>query len=153
VHPIDYANASPDVALTSLHYYFPWAMKTLVKWCTFCLVARRRPRLDLDTRSYFETGDREDLSYGEKLAAYRRMADEYFETDRYHDFCDSRLAHVDELVLDWVDSDDFDRLLVRTVRATYPAHEQERFVAHLRGLVGQWVREQGEFGAEPARGE
>ena len=29
VYPIDYANASPDVALTSLHYYFPWAMKTL----------------------------------------------------------------------------------------------------------------------------
>jgi hypothetical protein len=34
VHPIDYANASPDVALTSLHYYFPWAIKTLLKWCT-----------------------------------------------------------------------------------------------------------------------
>jgi len=142
VHPIDYANASPDVALTSLHYYFPWAMKTLVKWCTFCLVTGRRPRLDLDTRSYFEVGDREDLSYEEKLAAYRRMADEYFETDRYHDFCASRLGHVDELVLDWVDSSDFDRLLVDTVRATYPAHEQERFVAHLRGLIGQWVREQ-----------
>ena len=112
----------------------------------------RRPRLDLDTRSYFEIGDREDLGYAEKLAAYRRLADDYFETDRYHDFCASRLAHVDELVLDWVDSDEFDRLLVETVRATYPAHEQERFVAHLRGLIGQWVREQGEFGAGTSRG-
>ena len=143
VHPIDYANASPDVALTSLHYYFPWAMKTLLKWCTFCLVTDRRPRVDLDTRSYFEVGDREDLGYAEKLAAYRRLADEYFDADRYHDFCARRLGHVDELVLEWVESSDFDRLLVDTVHATYPAPEQERFVAHLRGLAGQWVREQG----------
>ena len=143
VHPIDYANASPDVALTSLHYYFPWAIKTLVKWCAFCLVTGRRAPLDLDTRRYFEIADREDLSYEEKLGAYRRLADEYFESDRYHDFCASRLPHMDELVLDWVSSDDFDRLLIDTVKSTYPPHEHERFAAHLRGLVGQWVREQG----------
>jgi hypothetical protein len=146
VHPIDYANASPDVALTSLHYYFPWAMKTLLKWCTFCLVTGRRPQYDLDTRRYFEIADRDDLGYREKLTAYRRLADGYFEADRYHDFCASRLRHVDELVLEWVDSDDFDRLLVRTVRSTYPTHEHERFIGHLRGLVGQWVREQGPDG-------
>jgi hypothetical protein len=140
-HPIDYANASPDVAVTSLHYYFPWAMTALLRWCVFCLVTGRRPPLDLDTRSYFEIGDREDLTYADKLAAYRRLADEYFEVERYQDFCDSRLPHVGELVLDWIDSPAFDGLLVDTVRSTYPAHEHERFIAHFRGLVGQWVRE------------
>jgi hypothetical protein len=143
VYPIDYANASPDVALTSLHYYFPWAMSALVKWTVFCVVTGRRPRLDLDTRRYFEIGDREDLTYAEKLAAYRRLADEHFDTERYRDFCASRLANVDELVLDWVASAEFDRLLVDTVRSQYPSHEHERFIGHFRGLVGQWIHEHG----------
>jgi hypothetical protein len=147
VFPIDYANACPDVGLTSLHYYFPWAIKALVKWCVFCVVAGRRPRLDLDTRAYFDVGDRDELAYEEKLAAYRRLADDYFETERYEEFCAASLAHVDEIVLDWVASPELDALLVETVRKLYPAHEHERFVAHFRGLVGQWVREQG---AEPA---
>jgi hypothetical protein len=147
--PIDYANASPDVALTSLHYYFPWALKALVRWCVFCVVTGRRPRLDLDTRRYFEIADREDLSYAEKLAAYRGLADEHFETERYHDFCASRLSGFDELALEWFASPEFDRLLVETVRATYPPHEHERFVAHLRGLVGMWVRDEGASPAAP----
>jgi hypothetical protein len=106
-------------------------------------VTGREPRLDLDTRRYFEIGDREDLSYAEKLAGYRALADEYFEVDRYRDFCDSRLPHVDELVLEWISSADFDRLLVDTVRTTYPPHEHERFLGHFRGLIGQWIRERG----------
>src|SRR3712207_636793 len=125
--PIDYANASPDVALTSLHYYFPWAMSALLKWCVFCVVTGRRPRLDLDTRRYFEIGDREDLSYGEKLAAGRELADEYFEVDRCGDYCDGRPPPGDELVLDGIPSPDFDRLLVDTVRQGYPVHEHEQF--------------------------
>jgi hypothetical protein len=97
--------------------------------------------VDLDTRRYFAYGDREDLSYREKLAEYRQLADEYFEVDRYLDFCASRLGHVDELVYEWIGSPDFDALLIDTVRTTYPAHEQERFAAHFRGLLGQWVSE------------
>jgi hypothetical protein len=139
VYPIDYANASPDVALTSLHYYFPWAMKALVKWCVFVVTTGRRPRLDLETANYFEIADRTDLSYREKLAAYRRLADSHFEVERYQDFCDSRMRHLDEAVLDWVRGRDFDRLLVETVRSTYPPHEHDQFVAHFRGLLGLWV--------------
>jgi D-ala D-ala ligase C-terminus len=139
VHPIDYANACPDVAITSLHYYFPWAIKALLRWTAFCVVTGRRLRLDLETSEYFAVADREDLTYGEKLAEYRRLADKYFETDRYLDFCASRLPHVDEMVWDWVGSDDFDALLVDTVRSTYPAHEHDQFIAHFRGLLQAWV--------------
>ncbi|HEY7597495.1 MAG TPA: hypothetical protein VH969_30400 [Actinophytocola sp.] len=140
VHPIDYANACPDISITSLHYYFPWAIATLLKWSAFCAVSGRRPRLDLDTANYFEVAD-SSLSYEEKLAEYRRLADDYFETARYHEFCATALSNVDELVRDWVTSPAFDALLVDTVRSTYPAHEHDKFVAHFRGLLGLWVEE------------
>jgi len=138
VHPIDYANACPDISITSLHYYFPWAISTLLKWSVFCAVSGRRPRLDLDTSRYFEVAD-SDRSYSEKLDAYRELADSYFETERYQEFCATSLAAVDALVRDWVASPAFDALLVDTVRATYPAAEHDRFVAHFRGLIGLWV--------------
>jgi len=37
---------------------------------------------------------------------------------------------------------DFDRLLVDTVRAGYPAHEHDQFIAHLRGLLDLWVKDE-----------
>ncbi len=80
-YPIDYANASPDVALTSLHYYFPWAILALVRWSAFCTVTGRPMRINQSTRDYFEIGDRDDLSYEEKLAAYRVLADDYFQVE------------------------------------------------------------------------
>ena len=142
VYPIDYANACPDVALTSLHYYFPWAIKALVKWCAFALVTGRRPRLDLTTDAYFAIADDAGLSYADKLAAYRTLADSYFDTERYHDFCASSLGQLDAIVLDWIAGPDFDQLLVETVRSVYPAHEHDQFIAHLRGLLALWVRDE-----------
>ncbi|GID31268.1 ATP-grasp domain-containing protein [Paractinoplanes brasiliensis] len=141
VHPIDYANACPDVALTSLHYYFPWAMAALMRWSVFCVVTGRKPRLDTDTSAYFAIGDNPSLSYAEKLAGYRKLADDYFEADRYAEFCDRYLGNVDEIVYDWVTSDEFRSLLRETVRATYPVHEHEKFFAHFGGLLDAWVRD------------
>jgi hypothetical protein len=140
VHPIDYANACPDIAITSLHYYFPWAISALVKWSAFCAVTARQPRLDTNTRAYFDIAD-SDRSYGDKLAEYARLADEHFETERYRDFCATSLASLDDVVRDWVSSPDFDALLVDTVSATYPTHEQDHFVEHFRGLISLWLRD------------
>jgi len=149
VHPIDYANASPDVALTSLHYYFPWAMKALVKWCAFCVVTGRRTPVSHDLSPYFAIGDRDDLGYGEKLAGYGKLANAHFQVDEYAEFCAKALPHVDEVARDWFASAEFDALLLDVVRATFPPHEHEEMVGRHRGLVGQWVREQSTGTASP----
>ena len=140
VHPIDYANACPDVAITSLHYYFPWAMTSLVKWSLFCSATARKPRVDLDTRKWFDVAD-SDASYEEKLAAYRTMADDYFQTSKYRDFVPTKLKNLDEVAYDYFTSEDFDRLLVQTVQTTFPAHEHEHFIGHYRGLLGAWAKD------------
>jgi hypothetical protein len=142
VHPIDYANACPDVAVTSLHYYFPWAISALVKWSVFSLATSRRSKVDLHTERYFEIADDPSLDYDAKLDAYLVLADEYFETPKYQEWCAAHLGDFDLRVRDWVAGPDFDRLLRETVVATYPEHEQEKFHAHFKGLTDLWVADQ-----------
>jgi hypothetical protein len=142
VFPIDYANACPDVAITSLHYYFPWAMKALVKWSVFATATGRPVTPYVDPAPWFTIADREDLSYYDKLSAYRTMADDYFDTERYSDFCASRLPDIDEIVLEYIESPDFDRVLVETVTTTFPPHEHDEFIAHFRGLLGAWATDE-----------
>ena len=139
VYPIDYANACPDVAVTSLHYYFPWAITALVRWSTYCVVTGRKSNVDLQTRDYFAIADEPDMSYDEKLTAYLALADEYFETERYWEWCAEHLGHLEERVYEWVASDAFDRILRETVAATYPPHEFDEFLAHFRGLIRMWL--------------
>ena len=129
------------MALTSLHYYFPWAIIALVRWCAFCVAEGRRMRIDVDTRPWFEIGDRDDLSYEEKLRAYRRLADEHFQADAYAEFCAGPLRHLDEAAHAWFQSAELDRVLVDTVRSTFPSHEHEQFIAHYRGLLAAWARD------------
>ena len=143
VYPIDYANACPDVAITSLHYYFPWAMSALLRWTVFCVVTGRKPKLDMNAADYFAIGDNPDLSYSEKLAGYRKLADDYFDIERYQEFCAKHLSHVDEMVHGWVSSPEFGTLLDETVRSTYPAHEHDRFLGHFGGLIDAWIRDSG----------
>jgi len=142
VYPIDYANACPDVAITSLHYYFPWAMKALVKWSVFATATNRPVTPYVDPAPWFTIADRDDLSYYDKLAAYRTMADNYFDTERYSDFCASRLPDIDEIVLEYIESPDFDRVLVETVTTTFPPHEHDEFIPHFRGLLGAWATDE-----------
>jgi hypothetical protein len=56
-YPIDFANATPDMALISLHYYFPWALCALAKWSLYCVVTGRAMRLDTEIGRWYAVAD------------------------------------------------------------------------------------------------
>lgn len=141
VYPIDYANACPDISLTSLHYYFPWAISALARWSIFCAATGRPMRIDQDIAAFNAIADDDRLSYPKKLDRYGRLSDEYFEREKYEAFCAEHLGHVDQVMVEYVESDDFDRLIVDQVTTTFPSHEHERFIAHYRGLLGAWAED------------
>ena len=143
VYPIDYANACPDMALTSLHYYFPWAIKALVKWCVFAVATGRRPRLDMAAEQYFEIADDPGASYARE--AGRPTASWPTGTSSPSDTRTSArpgwATWTRSCSTGWP-GPGFDELLIETVRSVYPAHEHDKFIAHLRGLIGLWVRDE-----------
>ena len=141
-HPIDYANASPDIALVSLHYYFPWAIRSLVAWCAFCSVSGRSMRLNQRTREYFEVGDREDLPYEEKLARYASLADAYFQQAEFEEFCAVGLPHLGELTVNYVESPEFDDLVVTAIRLEVEPERQEEMIERCRALTREWAADE-----------
>ncbi|MBF0277220.1 MAG: hypothetical protein HQM13_05505 [SAR324 cluster bacterium] len=138
--PFDFANACPDIALTSLHYYFPWAIKSLMAWSVFSAVTERPMRITMDFEKYFEIADSE-RSYQEKLTEYEKLADAHFEIDRFEEFREEQLKDLDSVMLELVRSQEFDNILTETVRSTFPQHEHEHYINHYRGLLKHWAAE------------
>ncbi|MCB0034137.1 MAG: hypothetical protein KDE51_08965, partial [Anaerolineales bacterium] len=136
--PIDFANACPDVAITSLHYYYPWAMKSLVAWSLFCAVSERPMAINMNINDYFAIAD-SDRSYEEKLEAYEQLADAHMQTEEFAEFKNNQLGHLDEVMWHLAQSPEFDNTIVETVKTTFPDYEWDQFIAHFRGLLGHWV--------------
>ena len=101
-----------------------------------------KPRVDLETRRYFEVADRTDLSDADKLDRYLAIADDYLDADHYREWCAKHLGHFDAAVLAWFQSDTFSRLLQATVDSTYPAHERAKFMGHFGGRIALWVKDE-----------
>jgi len=144
IRPIDFANAYPDSTMISLHFYFPDLVKAMVRWLTFCSVTNRVKPVPyaFDWRDYFEVknkAEKEGMSYHDKLAAYEKIADRYFDTEKFQAFCDKHLQDFDEKALAYFESDDFLRILVLEVKNYFKSsHEQPEKYAHYAGIHTVW---------------
>ncbi len=74
------------------------------------------------------------------MTAYEALADAYFDSERFAEFRATQLAHLDAVMWELAQAQEFDDMLVHNVRLTFPPHEQEQFIAHFRGLIRAWVQ-------------
>ncbi len=136
-YPIDFANACPDSQVTSLHFHFPWMVKSLLKWSIFAAATRRKPRLNPNWEPYLAIADL-DLPFAEKLLRYDALAREYFQTDAFEAFCAQHLSHLDEVVVEFFGSERAREIVREKVTALFPPHEIDQFTDHFFGLVQFW---------------
>jgi len=139
-HPIDFANACPDSQVTSLHFHFPWLIKSNLRWSIFCAATDRAMKTDLNWPAYFAIAD-QDKPFEDKLAEYAALAMQRFDADAFNDFCDRHLGHLDEVAHEFFGSEVVQDAIRQKVEALYPAHEIDEFTELFWNRIQDWRRQ------------
>jgi hypothetical protein len=140
-YPIDFANPCPDSQVTSLHYHFPWLIKSNIRWSVFCAATKREMRPNLDWAPYYKVL-RKELPYRERVAAYAAIAHERLETERFETFCQKHLPHLDEVAWEFFGSEQAMDAVRKKVAALYPPHEIEQFTQLFWDRIQLWRRQE-----------
>lgn len=139
-YPIDFANACPDSQVTSLHYHFPWIVMANLKWSIFCAATRRKFPRNLDWEPYYAINEK-DIPFREKLSQYAALGHKRLETDRFHEFCEKHLSHLDQAVHDFFATDAARDAVHQKVMSLFPQHEVESFTQLFWDRIQQWRAE------------
>jgi hypothetical protein len=124
--PIDFANPCPDSQVTSLHYHFPWLIKANIRWSVFCAATRRKMRLALDWQAFYDVCQ-PGMTVEERLRACGALAKERLAAQRFYEFCEQHLAHLDEVADEFFAGERAREAVREKVKALYPADEVEEF--------------------------
>ena len=100
---------------------------------------------DLNWRAYFDIAE-QDISFEEKLAGYVRIARQRFDIERFEEFCDQHLGHLDEVAHEYFGSEAVKDAIREKVEALYPAHEHEEFTELFWNRIQYWRQQQGNVG-------
>lgn len=140
-HPIDFANPCPDSQVTSLHIHFPWLVMANIRWSIFCAVTKRKFRKTLDWEPFYAIAREEDMPYADKLKAYAKIAHQRFDTERFEEFCDEHLEHLDGVGWEFFGTAVAKDAVRKKVAALYPAHEVEQFTELFWGRIQKWRKQ------------
>lgn len=135
IHPIDFANACPDSHFTSLHTHFPWLIKALVQWLSYVGATRKNMRVDLEQEKYTEVFNDPDRSAEEKFEFHRRMSDEYFEVERFEEFCAINFPDIDEQIIAFFEERMDSIIEYAIAHSDFPERERPRFFAHYKSMM------------------
>jgi hypothetical protein len=136
-YPIDFANPCPDSQVTSLHYHFPWLVKSYIRWSVFCAATKRKMRRTLDWDPFYEVAAKE-MPYRDRIRAYARIAKDRFEAERFEEFCAQHLGHLDEVAWEFFGTPEAKEAMRQKVAALFPQHEVEQFTELFWGRVQKW---------------
>jgi hypothetical protein len=125
--------------VTSLHYHLPWLVKAQIRWSLFVAATHRRVRYNPDWEPYFDIAA-SDRPYRDKLSAYASLAHQAYDTDRFLEFCDTHLSHLDEITWDYFSTDRALEAVRRKVSVIFPPHEVDLYTEHFWGLLQFWRR-------------
>ena len=145
VYPIDFANAYPDSNVTSLHFFFPELVKSMVKWLVYNAVTDRvKPVFGRDWDSYYEVlhqAQNENWKYNDKLNAYAELADKHFSTKEFNEFCAEAMPDFEQQALDFFNSERFEKIVAEAVKRYFKiAHEVPEKIMHYQGILNFWVK-------------
>lgn len=142
--PIDFANACPDSQVTSLHYHFPWLIKANLRWSLFNATVKRRMRHPLQWDDFYAIADDPEIDQRERLTRYAQIAHQRFESDRFEEFCDTHLAHLEEVAYDFFGSPQARAAVQEKVSAIFPEHETKEFTELFWSRIQRWREQEGQ---------
>jgi len=134
-HPIDFANACPDSQFISLHTHFPLLVCSLLKWMAFCTVSNKDLHADLEMRRYLTVLNNTDIDGEEKFEFCRKLSVEFFEVEKFQEFCDANFTDLEDQMIEFYDQK-FDEIIRFAMEfSDFPEVEHDHFYEYYKEMM------------------
>jgi hypothetical protein len=99
-------------------------------------------KTDHNWQEYFSIAE-QDKPFADKLADYSNIAMRQLDADRFYEFCDRHLGHLDEVAHEFFGGDILRDAIRQKVEALYPEHELDEFTELFWTRIQNWRETEG----------